>query len=298
MKSALKVLAAVDRSPGAVRVVKHAIDVAMSAEAELHFLFVKVPYGEPYDKPVDVHRRLFIDEQLDLQDARGLDVEHSVVEADEVAPAICAYAEEHGCELIVVGTHGRRGLRRFVLGSVAADLLRTAPFPVFTVPAHDETEAGRNPFSHILVPFDFSDHAEYALEYAVHLAKRLNAEIELLHVVEDNFYPAFYGTFLHSIYESQPKIEELAREKMVRAATDAGLSPDRAKLTVIPGHAGSDIARHAQENSVDLIIMATHGLSGMAHLFMGSVAERTVQLARCPVVTTRMPVPGADFDSD
>lgn len=287
MKTALKILAAVDRSPQAVRVVKHAIDLAKTSGADLHFLFVKVPYGEPYDKPVDVHRRLFINEQIDEQDAEELNITHAVREADEAAQAIVEYADENECELILMGTHGRRGIRKLMLGSVAQEVIRTANSPVLTIGANDQTEAGQNPFSQILVPFDFSDHSEAALSYAVTIGEALNANLEILHVVEDNFYPAFYGPFLHSIYESKPNIEELAAEKMRRSVENTGFDMRRVTLSVIPGHPGSEIARYADEHAIDLIIMATHGLSGMQHLFLGSVTERTVQLAKCPVLTLR-----------
>jgi len=287
MKTPSKILAAVDRSPLAVRVIKNAIDLAKATGSELDFLFVKVPYGEPYDKPVDVHRHLFIGEQVEDQHANNLIITQSAIEADEVAPGIVDYANQNDCDFIVMGSHGRRGFRKLMLGSVALEVMRSAQCPVFTVGGKDETDPGHNPMSQILVPFDFSEYSLTALDYAARLAEKLNANLDVLHVVEDTFYPAFYGPFMHSIYESTPNIEKLVEEKMHRCVEDTGFDMRRVTLSVRPGHPGSEIAHYSEDNAMDIIIMATHGLSGMQHLFMGSVTERTAQLAKCPVLTLR-----------
>lgn len=287
MKTPSKILAAVDRSPLALRVVKNAIDLANATDSELHFLFVKVPYAGPYDKLVDVHRHLFIREQLEEQHAESVIVTQSSVDADEVAPGIVEFARANDCDFIVMGSHGRRGFRKLMLGSVALEVMRSASCPVFTIGGKDETEAGHNPMAQILIPFDFSDYSLTALEYAARLAEKLHANLDVLHVVEDTFYPAFYGPFMHSIYESTPNIEKLVEEQMRRHVEDTGFDMRRVVLSVRPGHPGSEIAHYADEKAIDIIIMATHGLSGLQHLFMGSVTERTAHLAKCPVLTLR-----------
>lgn len=287
MKTLLKIVAAVDRSPHALRVIRHAIDLAKLSNSELHFVFVKIPFGETFDKLTEDHRRHLVAEQLTALDAENVVVHHEVISAEVVAPSIVHYAGHIGANLIVMGSHGRRGFRKFIMGSVAMEVVRSAECPVYTVGGKDETDAGRNPMSQILVPYDFSGDSEQALEYAVSMATILNANIDVLHIVEDAFYPAFYGPFMHSVYESSPDIEQIARETLKRRIEETNFDLRRVDITVMPGHPGADISRYAEENAMDLIIMATHGLSGVRHLFMGSVAERTAQTAPCPVLTIR-----------
>lgn len=288
METPSTILAAVDRSPLAIRVVKNAIDLAKSMNAALHFLFVELPYGEPIDKTMEAHRRLFINEQVDAIGAQKIQVTHAIRKGDQVAVELVRYATDNNCDLIVMGSRGRRGFRKLMLGSVALEVMRSAPCPVFTVGGKDETDPGHNPLSQILVPFDFSDHSMGALAYAARFAEQLNSNLDVLHIIEDTFYPAFYGPFTHSVYETTPNIEDLVKEKMRRCIELVDFDLHRTTLSVLPGHPGSEIANYADDNAIDLIIMATHGLSGMQHLFMGSVAERTAQLAKCPVLTLRL----------
>ncbi len=282
------IVAAVDRSPLSMRVVRHAIDLAKAMRSQLHFVFVKVPYGESFDKQTEDLRKRYVAEQIEALNASDLEVVHTTLESDVIAPTIINYAEDQGADLIVMGSHGRRGFRKFIMGSVALEVGRSSNCPVYTIGGKNETEAGYNPLSQILVPFDFSEDATRALEYATIMAESLNANIEVLHVVEDNFYPSFYSPFMHAVYESTKEIQQLAYDTLLKRVEQTGFDMDRVEITVIPGHPASEIARFAEDSTTDLIIMATHGLTGLRHLFMGSVAERTAQMATCPVLTLRM----------
>ena len=147
--------------------------------------------------------------------------------------------------------------------------------------------AGR--FSRILVPTDFGRASDAALECAKELARRFDSDLYLLHVVED---PMATGVWTPDVYVAASA--EL-RDRLLRDAQqhlDAALSENERKqfnasLEVRVGRAGETIGELAREKTIDLIVMGTHGRRGLSHMFLGSVAERMVRTAPCPVLTIR-----------
>lgn len=138
----------------------------------------------------------------------------------------------------------------------------------------------------ILVPVDFSPCSEKALRYAVALAGPFDADLDLLHVVEG---PVVYGPSFVPPEDWLVQSRVAAREELEKLPGDAANKDMTVHRTVRTGTPFLEIIYHAKENSVDLIIMGTHGRSGLAHLLMGSVAERVVRKAPCPVLTVRDP---------
>jgi nucleotide-binding universal stress UspA family protein len=143
-------------------------------------------------------------------------------------------------------------------------------------------------FKRILVPVDFSPPSDAALEYARNVAARYGASLHLLHVAEDP-YRALYSAEVFV-----PQIEGLREEILgdtARRLTERLRPSDVAELNAtaesIIGTPAGSIVEYAAGRDVDLIVMGTHGRGGMAHLLMGSVAERVVRTARCPVLTVR-----------
>ena len=143
-------------------------------------------------------------------------------------------------------------------------------------------------FSRILVPMDFSAPSDAALDYARSVAMRFDASLHLLHVADDPYRVLYSSDVL------VPEVERL-RAEIVREATgwlrDRVTEPDVKELgatveTIIGTPAGS-IVEYADGNDIDLIVMGTHGRSGMSHVLMGSVTERVVRTASCPVLTVR-----------
>jgi nucleotide-binding universal stress UspA family protein len=143
--------------------------------------------------------------------------------------------------------------------------------------------------SRILVPVDFSAYSERALEYAIGLASRFGASLHLLHVVEDPIATGVWGgeTVLPDLTELREELVKGAERQLVtyrEAAARAGVSVSSTALVGLPA---ITIVDHAVSLGVDLIVMGTHGRTGMAHLVMGSVAERVLRHAPCPVLTVR-----------
>ena len=146
-----------------------------------------------------------------------------------------------------------------------------------------------NTITNILVPVDFSPHAEYAFTYATRLAERFGAKLALLYVVDDSFVT---GGWSSEIYV--PNVPELMENLIADAdrrlatlkasAAALGLTAETAVIRGRPAHA---IVEHAKSGGFDLIVMGTHGRTGVSHVVMGSVAERVLRKAPCPVLTVR-----------
>ena len=139
---------------------------------------------------------------------------------------------------------------------------------------------------HILVPTDFSEYADYALDYAIELAQKLQARLTFLHVI--HLTPMAMGEIGAS--GLAPYLEEIetdAQQRMegiVERVHQEGLEGE---ISIVQGVPFQIIVDMAESRGVDLIVMGTHGRTGLTHALMGSVAERVVRLAPCPVLVTR-----------
>jgi nucleotide-binding universal stress UspA family protein len=143
------------------------------------------------------------------------------------------------------------------------------------------------PIQQILVPIDFSVHSKSALRYAISFAEQFGASLHLIYVVEPTIYPADLG-FGQVV---MPDVEEELRERgfeELKALVEREIG-DRVKATSVvrTGKPHQEILTEAEENNVDLIIVASHGHTGVEQILFGSTAMRIVRLAQCPVLTVR-----------
>jgi len=148
-------------------------------------------------------------------------------------------------------------------------------------------------FRNILVPYDFSPHARAALSTAVALAQRLGAQLHLIHVVQS---PSFvYGYGAYGAAAAPPPVDmatlrEGAMQSLQAVADGVEDLPKQPAIHVVEGTSTAEMIREeAEELGADLIVMGTHGRTGLAHVFLGSVAERTLRRAPCPVLTVQAP---------
>jgi nucleotide-binding universal stress UspA family protein len=202
------------------------------------------------------------------------------------AKQIAEYVGDESIDLVVMGTHGRMGLSGIFMGSVAENVLRDAPCPVLVVPMH-EREVSEAPPSRILVPVDFSDWSHNAVGYAKAIAEEHGAKILLLHVIEDVVLPDFYLAAGSALFLQQPEIRRKSEERLKMLFSSAGGPDVPMEAHVINGRAALDIAGFAEEKDVDFIVLPTSGLSGLNRLLIGSVAEKVVRRAVCPVLTLK-----------
>ncbi len=145
----------------------------------------------------------------------------------------------------------------------------------------------------ILVPIDFSEHSKKALEYAVPFARQFKASIDLLYVVEPTIYPAdfSFGQVGFPNVEEELRVRGHHELEQLIAKTIGGRV--KARAVVRTGKAFFEIARYAEEEEIDLIIIATHGHTGIEHVLFGSTAEKVIRHAPCPALV--IPSAGKKF---
>jgi len=281
-----KILVPQNFTAPAKQALTQALDLADRVGATVHQVAVDVMYENTYASVVSAFSDIDVEEQLreGLDGRKGVE---AVIREISVDAGILAYAEQQDIDLIVVGTHGRRGVRRWLLGSVAADVVRHAPCPVLTVHA---PEAGAGPAqipSSILVPIDFSRHARTVLAHAREIAALYNARLDLLHVIEDILHPSFYHIEVASVYDLHPDIEETSYAELKAFFEETKGPAVEADFHVTGGNPAQEIVAFAEAHKNDWVVLATHGLRGLEHFLMGSVAEKVVQRVPVPVFTVK-----------
>lgn len=294
-----KVLYATDFSRCSRQSLPHAVFLAQEFGAELHVFHALVPHWEILDvsdlaapTAADVISRLeeHADEELeDLlagADLEGLTVRRVVRRDSHVAPMVLDYAREADADLVVLGTHGRRGPGRLLLGSVAEEVVRLARCPVMTIKELEEPRPVAEAES-IVVPIDFSEHSQEALRYARELAQLYAARLQLLHVVEQVMLPSFYIPGAPGVFPLEfEEVAGTAEEQLEGLMASPGPAVPF-EVHVVSGSPAVAITDFAAGHDSDLIVLATHGLTGLDRLLAGSTAEGVTRLARCPVFTVK-----------
>ena len=202
---------------------------------------------------------------------------------------ITTLAGKSGADLIVIATRGQTGLKRVWLGSTAERVVRHAPCPVLTVPAGKPGARGKKlapvRWKRIVVATDLSEFSVSALPYAAAFARQFDAEIILLHVVEPRFPPPEVGALPPQVVEQN---ESAVAEDYLQRLRQEVLDDDLSVRTLVrKGVPFQEITRLAASVDADLIILTTHGHTGLKHVLLGSTAERVVRHADCPVLVVR-----------
>ncbi|MBK7498242.1 MAG: universal stress protein [Ignavibacteriales bacterium] len=147
----------------------------------------------------------------------------------------------------------------------------------------------------VLVPIDFSDYSKSALKYAVNFAKSFNAEIILVYVVEPVIYPPDFSMGQIAMPSITTEWDDRAKDELQKLAKSEINEIANVKTIIKTGKPFVEIIETAKEENIDLIIIATHGHSGVEHILFGSTAEKVVRKAPCPVLTLREPIKGFDY---
>lgn len=219
-----------------------------------------------------------------LEEIEGLEVEGRLL--PEPGPqAVLDAAEAVSADLIVTGTRGHTGVRHLVLGSVAEEIVRGARCPVLSVHPGDSLPSGES--VEVLIPTDFSDDAQAALENTLALLGESPSKprVALVHVVQA---PLLMAPVMGDIDMRHVFLEDARKQAAQSLASMAVELNDRGfevETVVRTGSAADVICELAKERGSSLIAMGTRGLSGLKRLTHGSVADRTVRHASCPVLT-------------
>lgn len=299
MLSIRRILFPTDFSPGSERALDTALALAREFGAELHMLHAVVLHSDDPNDPAhhfpdaeQIRSRLEETAVLRMESgiidrsAEQLDVKRQHRRGMSVAPTILEHAQEIDPDLIVMSTHGRRGLENVLLGSVTEEVVRLSAWPVLTV--RSDQDASPFPSSRpILVPVDFSEHSRRALTTARDVAARFGSSVHVLHVFERAVHPELYYGGIPLDSPDFRMVEANLREALETFVRETPGPEAVTSLHVLEGRAVPTILDFIQEHDIGLVVIATHGLTGMAHLLLGSVSEKVVRRATCPVLTER-----------
>ncbi len=288
-----RILVAVDFSEASERALDAAIAIARAGDAELHTvhaLEMALPIFEPYAVSLPTEfladARRVAQEKLDAATARareaGLEGTAFVGEVP-AASAVADRAAELDVDVLVVGTRGLTGMKHILLGSVAERTVHLVSCPVLTV----KGDAPEFPPRAILVGVDFSDDSVAAVDTASLLAREFGATLHLVHAVDlriplvTPYEVAIPDTFVDSARAAAEKrLGEVAER--VRAS---GVGTVELHLaSAAPAYALADAA---EDIGADLVVTGSRGLTGLKHVILGSVAERTLRHAACSVLTVK-----------
>ena len=293
-----RILCPIDYSEFSRHAFDYAIAVAHWYKASVTALYVLpqvaslIPAGDPGLYPAIV----FTAE--DLQQFRASveafvaksDHDHQVkVEAlateGNAAAEITRLARELPADLLVMGTHGRSGFDRLMLGSVTEKMLRKTPCPMLTVPSGvTRVPAGPIPFTRILCPVDFSPSSFKALEFAESLAEETDAHLRIMHVLEPAsvFEPVPMGG--GGAPAVNPNASGAALERLRNVISKDARIYSQVTETVAVGKAYREILKEADEHRSDLIVIGAHG-GRLGSGAFGSTTSHVVRAATCPVLS-------------
>ena len=284
-----RILFPTDGSACAARAYQHAVDVADRHQADLHVLHVEertIEWSDVIDIRTedvlaDLHAPL---PDTDADTSLGHTEQHTITHPS-AAHGILVYAAEHDIDLIVMGTHGRRGLARAVIGSVAEEVIRRAECPVLTIRANEDVQ-NMPSFDHLLVPVDFSTHTEGLVQHAEALALAYDVPVHLLHVIEQLVLPTAYGIQPPEVDLSDMRVR--AREAFQEYVQRLEADGVETHVHLRDGHAAREILNTVANSSrPPLLVVATHGRTGLKRMLLGSIAEKVVRRAQCPVFTVK-----------
>jgi nucleotide-binding universal stress UspA family protein len=212
----------------------------------------------------------------------------TVIRSGSPASEILRFAGEAEAELLVLGTHGRTGFERFVLGSVTEKVLRKATCSVLTVPRRSEGQPERPLFGRIVCGADFSPASDRAVAYALSLAQEANAHFMLLHVLD--WLPgkelADFPQFDAEAYRKKAFAE--ARRQLEERVPEEARDWCEPDLRISCGKAYRQILRLAEEEHADLVVLGVHGATtAVDRMLFGSTTQHVVRQAACPVLTIR-----------
>ncbi|HVN27321.1 MAG TPA: universal stress protein [Candidatus Binataceae bacterium] len=276
-----KILCPIDFSDNSLRALDSAIGWARRDDALVYLMNVEFVPAET----AEVENYVLISKepaqaQLEkIARQRMANTRHQiVVEIGKPAELIEEAATRYEVDLIAMATHSRKGVDRLLLGSVAEHVVRTAKCPVLTF----GPGAAIEDLKRILCPVDFDENSFVALEFAYSLAKQSQARLEVLHVVTLPFEP--------SEIPEQPGMPEWKKDSLARlqSLVEGHLGREaKYEIEVRRGDAATEILESVKQSHPDLMVLATHGRTGISHLFLGSVAEHMVRASSIPVLTIR-----------
>jgi len=284
-----RILVPTDGSEAARRAGEHAAFLAHAFDADVHALSVVNldALAGPFDaggidpQTIETYEAAAHDQLEALVDAIDREAVHTEVVHGHPATGIVDYAADADVDMIAMGTHGRTGVERYVVGSVTERVLRTSPVPVFTTRAGPEEDEPITGYEDVLVPTDGSERAAAAIEHGVAVAEAAGARLHAVSVVDE---PDRGDAGLARPADLQNDVEAeaaTATEAVAERGTAAGLETVTAVRQGVPAE---ELLSYVEEAGVDLVAMGTQGRTGLSRYLLGSTTERIVRHAPVPVL--------------
>jgi nucleotide-binding universal stress UspA family protein len=286
-----KVLVPVDFSPPSSVAVNHAVLLARRFRAKLTLLHVIEPstalmYTFPTESEAAGKQRCeraerMLAAMLGPEDQDDLDLETAVVIGD-IPSEIASAVHEQQADMVVMGTHGRGLVGRWLIGSVAQSLLRKIDVPILTV-CHATRPLS---FKQILFATDFSEGSAKGLDFAMDLAKTLNAGVVVTHVVDKRPVVTYETPEVAAVFDAeQNRSIEDTRNTFKQIEAEARSRKVKVETILAEGTPADAISRIADENSVDFIVLAVSRKSRMDRILLGTTAEKVIRDANVPVLS-------------
>jgi len=289
-----KILVPTDFSANSESALKYAAMIATAFGSEITIYHVVALFNddpanpEAYlknlQKAISVSEEALDDRQTKLEHKGTLKVKTKVSRAISIADEILNYSKEGSFDLIIIGTHGRAGISRFLMGSVAERIIRHTSCPVISIKDQHGEKDLHSKIKKIIVGVDFSEYSKQALTQAADFAKIFNARLEVMHVIEELLHPSFYATGESSIFDLNPDLYKRSRKVLEDFAHETLAETTDLNVYVMEGRPHAEIVHFADSDQADLIVMATHGLSGLDHFLIGSNSEKVARKSNIPVL--------------
>jgi nucleotide-binding universal stress UspA family protein len=298
MISYKKILVPVDFSEASKKAVTYGMTLAAQCNARLVIAHIvadtsALHYAFPTET-FDVEKQQYEKARHEIQRlvpakcAAHFDVQ-TIVKTGSIDAELLAIVNEEAAGLVVMGTHGRRHLGRWFLGSVTERMLRKCPVPMLTVGHLGEEshaiELGFVAIKHILYATDLSDSSPVGMQHAVELARSASARLTVAHVVDYARFILLSGTASGYLEEGRRKWVHSMEGKLnefVEREKPAGLEVER---VVLQGEPYKEILQFGETFNVDIIVLNLHSKGLLERAFIGSTAERVVRLAQIPVLS-------------
>ena len=283
-----RVLIPTDGSDTAAAAVDHGLSLAAAYGASVTFLFVADVYAMstvPEREEASEHGQAVVDSLVERAADEGVEAD-GTVRAGFPHEEILDESSDTGADLVVMSSHGRTGIERFLSGSVTEKVVRLSAVPVLTV--HEDDADSDAAYDRVLVPTDGSDTAARAVETGVGVAREFDAALDVLSVVETT--GVGFDIRSEQYREERQRAAQRIVDDAVERARAAGVAS--AEGFVAFGIPHEEIVALAEERGADLVVMGTHGRTGLDRYLLGSVAERTLRIAGVPVLTVPLPADG------
>lgn len=311
------ILVPLDGSALSEAILPHAVAVAQATKHDLLLMQVLEPVFEPIYGTIGLPGYVEEEELLKMRNeqlvainhylekianqlrASGLEIQTKVIEGNHPATQIVRETEHDPfLSKVAITTHGRRGILHWLFGSVAAELVQATPRPLLLLRPQEDDRSFSMPnfkeatYQNILVPLDTSTFAEQALDHASELALAMDATLHLISIVQP---PHVLPVHIHKEDESQSLMRVALHQREVEMRADyLTLKAEhfreqgmRVHTHVISGHPAEEILRFCAQDKQTLLVMTTHGRTGLRRILLGGVAMKIMQEAHVPVLLIR-----------